>query len=178
MSDKLFITKDAFEQYRDVSEQLDDNRANASILEAQITDLIDFIGQPLYKVLQVAFTAPNTWTDPKYKDLFDGVSYTPANSSYEVIYHGLQPVLTYYAYARYLNNAQMNISRIGPVTYTETDTSDAAVQAQIKTKVIDARAMAVRYQEEALKFLQTNSADYPEWQNTHVQNKAFKFIKI
>ena len=178
IDDKLFITLDDFDKFRDVSEQLEEERANASILEAQISDLIQFTQEGLYNKLQEDFTAPDDWNTEIYENLFNGVVYTPKGEKFEVIYHGLQPMLVLFAYARYLDNAQMNISRIGPVTYIEDDVSDSSVQAQIKTKVIGARSMSVRYQEEAVKFLETNSTDYPEWKNPHIKNKAFNFIKL
>lgn len=178
VSDKLFITLSDFDKYRDVSEQLDEERANASILEAQISDLIQFTQEGLYNRLQVDFTAPATWATTKYENLFNGIKYLPQGEKFDIIYHGLQPMLTLFAYARYLDNAQMSVSRIGPVTYIEEDVSDAPTQAQIKTKVIGARAMAVRYQEEAVKFIETNSTDYPEWLNPHIKNKTFNFIKL
>jgi len=178
VNDKLFITVADFEKYRDVSEQLDDDRADASILEAQITDLVQLIGPALYSLLQTDFTAPATWAIPKYENLFNGVKYKPQGEKYEVIYHGLQPMLALFAYSRYLDNAQLNISRIGPITYVEDEVSEAPTQSQIKTKVIGARAMAVRYQEEALTFLETNAKDYPEWTNPYIKNKAFNLHKI
>ena len=178
INDKLFVTVSDFDKYRDVSEQLDSERANASILEAQVSDLVQFVQEGLYNKLQIDFTEPDTWATPKYEKLFDGVKYTPQGEKYEVIYHGLQPMLVLFAYARYLDNAQMSVSRIGPVTYIEEEVSDAPTQAQIKTKVIGARAMAVRYQEEAVKFIETNSTDYPEWTNPNIKNKAFNFLKI
>ena len=176
--DKLFITKEAFDTYRDVSEHMDNERMNASILEAQVSDLVGFIGAPLYSLLQADFTAPGTWATAKYETLFNGEIYTPAGSKYTEIYHGIQPMLTLFSYARMLNNLQLAVTRSGPVTFTEADVSDPTVQAQIKTKVIDARAMAVRYQEEVQKYLETNKSDYPEYVNQHEQNKTFKFIKI
>lgn len=178
MADKLFIDKTAFEQYKDVSEHLDADMVNAIIGETQLTDLIGVIGAPLYKLLQDDFTAPGTWATPKYEELFNGATYVPQGQSYEVIYHGLQPMLTLYAYARMLNNLQLQVTRTGPVTYMEGDISESSTQAQIKTKVIEARAVAVRYEEEVTEYLRTNKADFPEWRDMHTQNKAFQFIKI
>ena len=87
-------------------------------------------------------------------------------------------MLTLYAYARMLANLQLAVTRSGPVTFTEADVSDPTVQAQIKTKTIDARAMAVKYQEEVTRYLESNRSTYPEWTNLHVKNKTFQFIKL
>lgn len=178
MADKLFLQPTDFSAYRDISEHMDDKRYENAVLESQITDLIAFIGEPLYKLLQDDFTEPDTWTTPKYQELFEGAVYTPQGQSNEVIYHGLQPMLIYFAYARLLDQLQMNLARTGPVTFMDADTSDPATQAQIKTKVIGARAMAVRYKEEAQVYLDTKRTDFPEWKNPHQNTLAFKFIKL
>ena len=176
--DKLFITKTAFDTYRDVSEHMDDARMNASILEAQVVDVIDAVSAPIYSLMQADFTAPDTWATQRFDDLFNGLTYKPQGSSYDVIFHGVQPMLTLYAYARMLANLQLAVTRSGPVTFTEADVSDPTVQAQIKTKTIDARAMAVKYQEEVTRYLESNRSTYPEWTNLHVKNKTFQFIKL
>lgn len=163
MADRLFINKETFDKYKDVSEHLDIERIDSSVLEAQIGDLIAFIAEPLYLALQKDFTAPNTWATPKYESLFNGAEYKPAGQLYDVIYHGLEPVLVYFSYARLLNNLQLNITRMGAINYIESDVSENSTQAQIKTKVIDARALAMRYQEEVVNFIATNRADYPEY---------------
>ena len=177
--DKLFIEKDAFDSYRDVSDHLEDDRANAAIRETQTVDLIDVIGAGLYRVLQTDFVVPaRTWTTAKYEALFNGDVYTPRGQTNEVIYHGIQPMLTYYAYARLLSTIQLAVARSGPVTYMEEDTSQPTTQAQIKTKVIDARAMADRYKEEVIAYLNTKSTDYAEWRNTYVDKPPFQLFKI
>ena len=179
MADKLFLTADDFTPYRDISEHIDTDRLNTAILEAQISDLVAYIGEPLYKKLQDDFTAPNVWTNTDLEDLFEGANYKPQGKQYDVIYHGLRPMLTYFAYARLLTNLQLNATRTGVVTYLEADVSEPTTQAQIKTKVIDARAMASRYMDEATQFLQTNRTTYPEWGKEHDKRKMpFKFIKL
>ncbi len=176
--DKIFIEETAFTDYRDISEHSDVDRVNESTRERQVSDLIPFLGEPLYLLMQYDFTRPSTFATPKYDLLFNGEDYSYRGDT--IRYHGLQPMLTMFTYARYLNNLQLYVSRGGPVTYTEDDVSDPTVQAQIKTKVIDARAMAVRYQQEAIQYLDENRIpDYPTWGRSNVENnKTFKFIKL
>ncbi len=175
--DKLFIDETAFADYRDISEHTDVARLDSSIREAQISDLIPFVGEELFRLMQEDFTPPGTWATPKYDFLFNGEDYT--NRGKAIRYHGLQPMLVLFTYARYLNNLQLYVSRGGPVTYTNDDVSEATVQAQIKTKVIDSRAMAVRYQQEAIEYLREKRADFITWRRSNIeQNKTFKFIKL
>ena len=170
--DKLFIDKTAFETYRDVSEHMDNDQMNASIREAQITDLVDFLGAELYLILQEDFTEPDTWTTPLYGELFNGIDYDYKGK--QIRMHGIQPMLTLYAYARMLDNLQLGVTRLGPVTWTEAEVSDPTSQAQIKTKVIGARAMAQRYRDEIETYL-SNSTDFPEWIGRSASNKKQPF---
>ena len=176
--DKLFIDETAFADYRDISEHSDIDRVNESIREAQVSDLIPFLGEELYLLLQNDFTPPSTFATNKFDLLFNGEDYT--NRGKDIRYHGLQPMLTMFTYARYLNNLQLYVSRGGPVTYTEADVSDPTVQPQIKTKIIDARAMAVRYEQEAIAYLEEKRIpDFPTWTRGNVEdNKTWKFIKV
>ncbi len=176
LEDKLFIDKTAFGSYKDISEHMDDDLMDAYIREAQVVDLQAFLGPQLYLLLQDDFTFPDTWLTPKYDDLFNGVDYAYRGKVRRQ--HGLQPMLTLFAYARMLDNLQMSVTRIGPVTYTSADTSEPPTQAQIKTKVISSRAMAVKYGEEVELFLSSNRSDYPEWEDKQRRNKTCEFEKL
>jgi hypothetical protein len=176
LQDKLLIEWAAFTAYKDVSEHMDDKLMETFIRESQIADLEPFLGAELYLLLLTDFTAPSTWGTQKYEDLFNGSDYTTDGKT--IRQHGLQPMLSLFAYARMLDNIQLSVSRIGPVTYVEEDSSQATTQSQIKTKVINTRAMAVRYQEEVAYFLRNNTADYTEWVDGAARNKPFEFTKL
>lgn len=176
LTDALFIEWEAFSTYKDISEHMDEKLMKASIRESQISDLQPFVGPELYLILQNDFTAPDTWATEKYRELFEGVDYVNRGKSIRM--HGLQPMLSLFAYARMLDNIQLSVARIGPVMYTEEDTSSPTTQAQIKTKVMNARAMAVNYQEEVREFLDSKRIDYPTWDDSSPMNKTFEFIKL
>jgi hypothetical protein len=176
LQDKLFIVWEQFSTYKDISEHMDETLMKASIRESQLADLQPFVGPELYLILQNDFTAPDTWATPIYQELFEGSDYTNGNAS--IRQHGLQPMLALFAYSRMLDNLQLSVSRGGPVMYLEEDTSQPTTQAQIKTKVINARATAILYQEEVAEFLANNRSVYPEWRDRSPMNKTFDFIKL
>jgi len=181
MLDKLFIAQDAFAEYKDLSEHMDDGLMNTFIRESQVSDLIPFLGDELYLLMQNDFTPPidpdpAIWATAKYEELFNGKDYI--NQGKEIRMHGIQPMLTLFAYARMLDNVQLSVARIGPVTYMEEETSNPTTQAQIKTKVINSRAMAVRYMQEVDAFLLAKRSDYPQWDDRSRGNKTFEFLKI
>ena len=177
ISDKLFITQADFATYKDLSEHMDTPLMEAYIRESQVIDLQSFLGPELYLILQTDFTPPDTWATLKYDDLFNGSDYTSPNTGL-IRQHGLQPMLTLFAYARMLDNISMSVTRIGAINYTEDETSIATTQAQIKTKVISTRALAVAYQAESAQFLRDNSTDYPEWFDRTEKNQSYQFIKL
>jgi hypothetical protein len=176
LTDKLFITKDDFELYRDISEHMDADRVDASIREAQVTEFTDFIGQQLYLALQDDYDVGlNEFPTARLSTLFFGEDY--AYRGKNVRYHGLQPMLTMFSYGRMLTNLQLSVTRGGPMTYTETDVSDPTTQAQIKTKVIDARSMALSYGAEVKQYLSQNRSVYPEYTHPNTET-GFQMFKI
>ena len=176
ISDKLFIAQTAFATYKDLSEHMDNTLMEAYIRESQVIDLQSFLGPELYLILQNDYTVPDTWATQKYKDLFEGSDYTLRNV--QIRQHGLQPMLTLFAYARMLDNISMSVTRIGAINYASEETSLPTIQAQIKTKVISTRALAVAYQAESEQFLRDNSNDYPEWFDRTGKNQTYQFIKL
>jgi len=82
---------------------------NPFIIEAQEMELRPFLGDEFY--LALLADAP---TFANYGDLFNGVDYTYNGHQYRN--DGIKPMLIYYAYARYLNNAQSIITPNGIVS--------------------------------------------------------------
>ncbi len=173
MLDKLLLDKTDFVDYRDLSDNYDTNRLDQSIRESQIDELLAFVGDELYLIMQNDYTVlGKTWATQKYNDLWNGKDYTTGNKT--IRYHGLQPAISLYAYSRLLDNASLSLTRTGAVQFTEEDVSDPAEQAQIATKVRSAKAQALVYLARAKKFLDANTTDYPEFQtkDSEVQNKS------
>ena len=174
--DKLFIQAADMSSYKDISDHMDESDMKNYIREAQVADLTPFLGPELYLLMQNDFTAPDVWATQKYDDLFNGVDYNSGGKT--IRQHGIQPMLTLFTYARVLDNVQLSLARVGPVTYLSEDTSDPTTQAQIKTKIISTRAMAIRYQEEVEQYLRDLSSTYPEWVDRAAKNKTYQFHKI
>lgn len=178
LKDKLFIGKEDFLDYKDISNNIDEEGFFNAIRESQLVELSPIIGEELYLLLQNDFTeATKVFSTATYSNLFYGEDYTYEGKA--IRWRGLQPILVYYAYARLLNNAQLALTRQGPVTFTtEDDVSEATTQAQIKTKVIEARAMAKRYEEDLTKYMDTNRAFFTTWENNDKTNQPYQFIKL
>ena len=74
MIDKLLITPEDLAPYKDVSENLDLERFNTFVIDAQFADIRLFLGRKLYTALQGDYDEVlKTFVDQRFIDLWDGV---------------------------------------------------------------------------------------------------------
>ena len=108
MIDKLLITPEDLAPYKDVSENLDLERFNTFVIDAQFADIRLFLGRKLYTALQGDYDEVlKTFVDQRFIDLWDGVVVDDAQ------FYGIKGALVQYTYARLLDNIQLNITRAG-----------------------------------------------------------------
>ena len=133
-------------------------KLNTFIQEAQEFDLVKFLGDAFYMAIEADFAAqPSLET---YSDLFNGCEYTYNGVQYR--HRGLKTVLIYYAYAKYLANAQSNQTAFGNVVKTNTDStpiSDKTITRQVE----QALSGAYKYQSDVNDYLNRNSSTYTLW---------------
>jgi len=172
MTDDLLISQEDFQPYKDISENMDGDRMNQIIWQAQIMDLRPFLGNELYYLLEGDFDGTKkTFTDPIYTALFNGTDYN------NIRYYGLQPMLVQFAYARLLSDININLTRTGARMF-DAEESEPVTQAMIATKVNSARSEALVYQADAEQFLIANNSDYPTWESKTIEDTGFKFFKV
>lgn len=171
--DKYLIKAADFIPYKDISENLDEDRLKTYILTAQFIDIRGFLGKRLYKVLQDAYTElDDTFTDPLMTKLWFG---TPYN---DVEFYGLKPALVYYSYSRILENIQLNITRAG-VRKFDSEESEEVEQSQIYDKAAAAKSLALAYLSDTREYLDFNAKDYPTWTATESKGKTgMQFFKV
>ena len=177
LKDKLFLKRADFDDYKDLSANFDLKNYKMAVREAQVIELTGFLGRELYLLLQNDYVEKSdTFATAKYSELWFGEDY--ASKGKTVRYHGLQPAVALYAYARMLNSAQLKLTRSGAVSFGDEDVSEATPQAQIKSKVIEARSMAVYYMEEAKQYLLDKRSSYPEQLNDGSRNRTLFMEKV
>ena len=129
---------------------------NTYILEAQEFDLRPFLGDEFYLALIADFeTSPSLST---YGDLFNGVDYVYNSDTYRN--DGIKPMLIYYAYARYLNNAQSIITPNGIVS-KENNNSTPVSEKTTARLVSQAMTGGKLYENRVLDYLVRNKQNYP-----------------
>jgi hypothetical protein len=180
LTDPLLIKQADFQIYRDASDNMDDNRMNQGINEAQVNEMTQFLGGQLYLAMILDYVeGTDSFTNPLYESLWFGEDYTYQNKT--VRFHGLKPAITLYAYARMLDNLQVNITRAGVNTFVDPEVSEATSQAQIATKVKSARSQALVYVSGAYRFLVENASDYPLFDKSAqgiINKKSFQSFKV
>lgn len=92
MLDVKLVNRNDVSKYKQISQTVYDDVFDAIVLETQIQDIAELLGERLFNdILQ----NPNSYTD-----LLDGGTYTYKSVTY--INYGLRAVISYYFYARYM----------------------------------------------------------------------------
>jgi len=177
--EKLLITKDDIAQYVDVGLNIDGNRIDRAIQDAQIFDLRAFLGDPLYlDFIDKVFKD----TDPLftlYQELLKGTDYTFRSNT--IKFYGLKPLLVFWAWGRFSKFGNIKSTRAGLKLKT-TEQSAQPSDSMISTMVIDSRSKAGVYLNDARQFLDEKNSDYPLWNDAgdrQVQKtKGVKFSRL
>ena len=179
VKDKLMLQRSDFTEYRDISKNIDDNRPNPYIIEAQRGQMARFLGLALYSAMQADYTpdiptSEGTFTEQRFTDLWFGVVYEL--NGFDVKFNGLKPAAVYWAYRRLEHNQDINVTRFGTRKLADTDFS---VDTTTHSHEVDAGSEALAYQSDVIDFLNTNISDYPEYFHSRFREKTgFKFTKV
>jgi hypothetical protein len=175
MTDKLLTSKEIITTVRDLSANLATDRIDNYISESQTVEIRDFLGATLYAALQNDYDdLLLTFGEARFTELWYGIEYDG------VIFNGLQNALNYWAYSRFINQQQTEVTRWGVQSLTGEESEDIS-NAQVRIKGRDAEQMALRYQNDAAKFLKARASIYPEYKNncdTSGKKTSFNFFKV
>ena len=160
---KIFINKSEFLEDKMISTSREDERLISCIREAQQFDLKPLIGDEMFYDL-LKNHDPDAVVKTKYEKLIAGESYINGHG-YEVAFFGLRMALKYWAYARYINKQQVNVTSQSVVTKTNPFSQPTESKA-IAIEVQDSRSGAISYWSDAVKYLDNKSSDFPLWKRT------------
>lgn len=160
MPQTLLIDETVIQQYRTISSSVNEaKRITPFVYEAQIFDLKPLLGAPLYD----DFVKNNT--DAKYLELLNGAEYIDPQG-YLCNFDGLKAALSYWAYARFLENQQITVTSHSVVT-KDNPYSTPIDSKTIMQRVAHARSGGLAYYEQAEKFLYDKNFEdpnnYPLW---------------
>ncbi|GAH63928.1 unnamed protein product, partial [marine sediment metagenome] len=177
--DPLLILPADFDDFRDISKNIDPERLEVYVRESQVKEMRSFLGASLYLALINDYTAVgDTFSEQRFTDLWFGADWSYQGNTRR--FYGLKPAIIYYAYARFVRNQQMNVTRYGVKHLTDENSEDETVQ-QVRTKVNDANSYGLLYQADAELYLNENVSTYPEFEVSETAGEkktSFKFTKL
>lgn len=148
----------------DVSKKL-----NFCIEEAQKYDVSPFLGDTLYILLETDFTNSPSLGQNIYADLFNGCDYTFSQRTFR--HGGVKAMLVYYAYARYVQNSNVNPSAFGIVDKIN-DHSNGVSKEALARQIDGAISLAEAEKSKVDQFLRYNISDYPTYANKYITPAA------
>ncbi|TFF32169.1 DUF6712 family protein [Mucilaginibacter psychrotolerans] len=152
------------QRYENIATNVKPERMKTFIQKAQELDLKPFLGYALYYDLIKHLDADGTLKDDApqhYKDLLNGSEYLD-EQGYIVLHQGLQPVLAYFAFARFIEADAVHYSATGPVIKKH-ENADALPSKDLAKLVQQQRSTANAYANEAERFLIDHKEDFPAW---------------
>ena len=177
--DPLLILPADFDDFRDISKNIDPDRLNVYVRESQVKEMRSFLGDTLYLALINDYTeVGDTFSEQRFTDLWFGSDYDFKGNQRR--FYGLKPAIVYYAYSRFIKNQQVNVTRYGVKHINDENSEDETVQ-QVRTKTNDANSYGLLYQADAELFLNENQSDYPEFEVSETAGEkktSFKFTKL
>lgn len=174
---QLLITKETILKYREISKAVRDEKINPFIQDAELLDLRAMLGESMYNDLRAGLLV----TDPdvieeKWELLWNGGEYTHEGTTH--YFTGLERVLCYLAYARYMMFGSNTDTGFGLVQKSFQD-STPVPQVTKKTLYTENRRMAGQYFADIEKFLTRNRSDYPNWRKgCGGRTTSFRISKI
>lgn len=160
------ITRTEIQQYKQISDSLDENKLTQLILEAQEQDLKPLLGESLYTDLLL--------NPENYTSLLDGGSYTHQDMTYVNV--GLKIVLACYVYARNVLFGDVTDTPFGSVF--KEDQSSSRVDLKMKQTLYDQnRDIAFNYFRNVEYYLlRTENALYKK--KTSTRRSGMKITRI
>ncbi|RFZ85705.1 hypothetical protein DYU05_08940 [Mucilaginibacter terrenus] len=158
------IIPDTLKRYEDIAANIKPERIKVFIQKAQELDLKPFLGYALYYDLIKHLEADGTLsegTPQHYKDLLNGSEYLD-EQGYIVLHQGLQPVLAYFTFARFIEADAIHYTATGPVT-KRYDNADALPAKDVVKLVQQQRSTANAYTNEVERFLLDHKEQFPIW---------------
>ncbi|MES2268662.1 MAG: hypothetical protein V4520_17990 [Bacteroidota bacterium] len=167
------ITPETLQRYQDIAANIKPERIKVFVQKAQELDLKPFLGYILYyDLIKQLDTDGNLKDDAPqhYKDLLNGSEYLD-DDGHIVLYQGLQPVLAYFAFSRFIEADSVHYTATGPVT-KRYDNADALPAKDIVKLVQQQRSTANAYANETERFLMDHKEDFPVWHYNHKNKSA------
>ncbi len=149
------IEESDFDTYRKVTPALSskyDDRVKPYVLESQLADLRELIGDDFYdELIDVAVSGSDHAT---------GIT----KDNYDLLLPYIKPIIVYYTWVRLLENNQVTITVNSAVRKTN-EYSNPTSNTQLTSRITNAQSMAVMYSRDLVKYMKTNRSGFATYFN-------------
>lgn len=153
----MLVTYSQFRSEFGMSENIPQDRLNASIIEAQDFDIKPAIGGALFHDVVTKYALSPA--DTNIVKLVEGGTYEDCEGN-TIAFAGLAKALKYYALARFRKKQPINDTNFGVVMKRD-NYSDPVDSKMLSQSIDDARSSGYGYLQETMKYLQQNKDIYP-----------------
>ena len=153
------VTKTDLDNYKYIADSVKNSAVWPQfVIEAQSFDVKYWLGDGLLNEICEQEAGSPQELSTANSTLLNGGSYVYLTKTY--LFSGLKAVIIYYAFARFINWQQVNITQAG-ITIKDTDFSTPASAKDIQRMATEAKLTADAMREELELFLSRNSTTYP-----------------
>ncbi len=177
MLDKYLITTEDIKKFRPTAE-LDDERINPYIIEAQNIDLMEVLGEAFFYDLMLNFDDSVATNYAQYQKLLNGETYVVGTDT--KYFEGIKPIVCYFTLAKFVVANPINITRFGFKVEAEARVGGYDTTL-VKRFVDDLKSAGITYQNKATKYLQAKATTYPLYKRREFSDRArtgFNFFKL
>jgi len=168
---KILLNLSQLKELRQLSENLQTEKVDIWINEAQLNEMRNFLGGKLYKLMIEDFTDPN-FTDPLFTALWFG------DDSGEEMFFGLWRAIGLFAISNIIKNNAFNVTRFSN-SELDSDIEEKATQTAQTAKASQAYSQGMKFLAEAKLYLYANQVDYPDWiPQTKNKPSSFSYMKV
>ena len=167
----LLISLNDIKTYDRIDPKFSDERFNSYLTRIQQRNLRDFLGDALYEDFM------QNLSSEKYQTLLNGAKYEYNNES--IRYYGLKPLLIYWWLSVYVREGSMFNTGYGSVEFANNTQQNFQASKEKERTALDHLGMAQKYQNDAIKFLDTNFSTYELWEGKEVKSGVqFTMFKV
>lgn len=157
--EEILIGQSDFELVVAMPDNLKFERLYNSILKAQRHYIATFLGNPLY------YAVYSQQDVSPYSVLVQGAAYERGGKTY--VFYGLKPAIACYAYAMYLNDNKIRVTRSGNML-KKSEFSEQATMQEVNAEIRKHLDEGAKYLYSVRDFLQANHEDYPDFENGQI----------
>ena len=169
--EEIFLTLEELQKLRPLSPNLNLEKINNWIFEAQIDEMRNFLGGELYKLMAEDWDGTN-FLEPRFVSLWEG------DESGEEIYFGLWRAIGFFSISNIIKNNSFNVTRYSN-SEMDSDIEEQARETAATSSASVSYSQGIKMMNEAQDYLEENASDYPEYQvNLEEKPSTFEYLRV